>query len=84
MTILASVLLLPVAALCSAVAFPAMLFERVFPLAPSLERLKWEDDRSYFHNLKNITTEFLRADPQWWSKFLSFALCISVTWGGLT
>lgn len=82
MSVLASFLLLPLAMLCSAVSFPAMLFERALPRMPPVERLKWDDDESWFHNLKNISTEFMRADPQWWSKFLCFCIlvliCVSI------
>lgn len=73
-----SALLLPAAFICSAVSFPAMLFERPFPVLPSAERLAWEHERTWFHNLKNITTEFLRADSQWWSKFLSFCVLVLI------
>ncbi len=78
MGVLVSAFLLPVALICSGIAFPAMLFERVLPLAPPVEKLKWGDDRSAFHNLKNITTEFLRADAQWWSKFMSFCVLVLI------
>lgn len=78
MSALASALLLPLAMLCSAISFPAMLFERAVPRMPPVERLKWEDDESWFHNLKNITTEFVRADPQWWSKFLCALVLVGV------
>ena len=74
--------LLPIALLASAVSFPAMLFERAFPRWPSSEalirgmpRLTW---RTAYHHLKNITTECVRADAQWWSKFFCFALLVAV------
>lgn len=76
MSVFASALLLPIALLCSAVAFPAMLFERALPYLPPAQKLKWDDDRSAFHNLKNISTEFFRADPQWWSKCVSFCVLV--------
>lgn len=78
MGLLASALLLPLAMLCSAISFPAMLFERAVPRLPPVERLKWDDDESWFHNLKNITTEFMRADPQWWSKCLCFCVLVLI------
>ena len=62
------------AALCSGTAFPAMLFERFKPIAPDPSKLEWEDDRTWYHNMKNITTESIRADSQWYSKFLCFVI----------
>ena len=61
--------------LCSAVSFPAMLFERALPIAPTQAKIAWQWGRGGFHNLKNLTTETIRADVQWWSKALSFVIC---------
>lgn len=63
---------LPLAMLCSAVAFPAMLFERFCPISVDPEAVAWQPERSFYHNMKNQTTEAVRADAQWWSKFLCF------------
>ena len=57
---------------CAATAFPLMLFERVFPYRPEPERIEWEDDKTWYHNYKNIWTESVRADSQWYGKMLAF------------
>lgn len=68
----------PVAMLAAASAFPAMLFERVLPRMP--DHIRWTlnigpDDTTY-HFLKNIWTELIRADPQWWGKCLAFVIVV--------
>lgn len=56
-------------------AFPAMLFERTLPLLPVAERFtKDMEGRSWYHFLKNVWTELIRADAQWWGKFLAFLI----------
>ena len=61
--------------LCSAAAFPAMLVtERLLPIAPAPEAIAWQPGKGWYHNLKNWTTESVRADSQWWSKALCFGL----------
>ena len=60
--------------LCAATAFPAMLFERFKPLAPDPMKIAFDPGRSFYHNYKNLWTETLRADYQWWGKFLAFAV----------
>lgn len=60
--------------LCSASAFPLMLFERVKPYAPGPMRIAFDPGRTFYHNYKNLTTEYVRADAQWWSKFLGFVI----------
>jgi hypothetical protein len=67
---------LVVAFLCAAIAFPAMLFERTLPLGPTPERVAYDGSRSLFHHYKNIWTESLRADEQWWGKLLAFAVVV--------
>jgi len=54
-----------------------MLFERLKPLAPPAHKIAWDATETWYHNYKNLTTETLRADCQWWSKFLAFALVIA-------
>jgi len=67
--------LLLVAFICSALSFPAMVVtDRALPRPPAPERVQWQEDRSWFHNMKNETTEAVRADAQWWSKFLAFVV----------
>lgn len=67
-----------VAFLCAATAFPAMLFERALPRPPVVppERIAWQADRSWYHNMKNYWTEHVRAgahaDSQWWGKCIAF------------
>lgn len=67
-----------IALLCSAVAFPAMLFERPLPLPPPASAIAWQQGRSWFHNMKNLSSESLRADCQWWSKALCFAVLVAM------
>lgn len=72
---------LPLAILASAISFPAMLLERLQPRWPSSEDLlknmpAGAEFTQPYHYLKNITTECVRADAQWWSKCLAF---ISIT-----
>jgi hypothetical protein len=71
-------------------AFPAMLFGKErFPKWPTREALEkgmhpsdWYG-RPY-HYLKNITTECVRADSEWWSKFLCFTILVLVLLAVLT
>ena len=51
-----------------------MLFERFKPLAPDPMRVAFEPERSFYHNYKNLTTETLRADCQYFSKALPFGI----------
>lgn len=79
--------------LCSALSFPLMPFERkkknghYGPIPPENEKLVMEipnDARvggsimAWYHNMKNISTEYIRADCQYWSKFLSFIILIQL------
>ena len=70
--------------LCSASAFPAMLFERVKPCAPDPMRIAFDPGRTFYHNYKNLSTEYVRADSQWWSKFLAFVIVALAIVGVLT
>ena len=60
--------------ICAASAFPLMLFERFKPLAPDPMKIAFDTGRSAYHNYKNLWTETLRADCQWWGKFLAFVI----------
>jgi hypothetical protein len=62
------------ALLCSAISFPAMLFERLLPQWPAPGLL--ETEGSFFHKAKNVTTECFRRDAQWWSKASAFAVLV--------
>lgn len=68
----------PLAMLAAASAFPAMLFDRVLPRMPDPARwhLNISPDDSWYHFLKNIWTELIRADPQWWGKCLAFVIVL--------
>jgi hypothetical protein len=78
---------LPLAIIVSALSFPAMLFgpeaKPQWPSREALERGMGPDDwyRKPFHWLKNITTECVRADAEWWSKFLCFSAVAPVATG---
>lgn len=67
--------------LCSATAFPAMLFERVLPNKPDPMKIAFDPGRSWYHNFKNVTSETLRADCQWWSKCLAFVIVLLAIFG---
>lgn len=67
---------LALAFLCAAAAFLVMPFERALPLSPAPDRVAYDRSRTLFHHYKNIWTESLRADCQWWGKFLAFAVVI--------
>lgn len=69
---------------CSAVGFLKMWKLRWLPHTPAPERVAWQYDGGWFHNLKNLTTEAVRADPQWWGKFLSFVIVTLLIWGVVT
>lgn len=63
--------------LCVAIpgsAFPAMLFERFLPRFPTPDR--WKADGSWYHYAKNVWTELIRADPQYWGKLLAFIILL--------
>lgn len=58
--------------ICSAVGFTVQWREQWFPARPPDEALTPEHEGSWFHRKKNETTEWVRADAEWWSKFLCF------------
>ena len=53
---------------------PVMHRKRWLPIPPSPERIVWEPDRSWYHNMKNEWVEAVRADAQWYGKFLMFVI----------
>jgi hypothetical protein len=67
-----TLLSLPAAMFCSAVGFTVQWREQWLPARPDPAALVPEHSGSWFHYLKNITTEWVRADAEWWSKFLCF------------
>lgn len=62
--------------LCAATAFPLMLVERVFPYKPEPHKIEWDYGRTWYHNLKNVWTESVRADSQWYGKLLAFIIVL--------
>lgn len=58
---------------CAAVAWPVMPCERLKPYAPDPAKLAREKG-SWFHLQKDLWTETLRADCQWWGKLLAFVI----------
>lgn len=60
--------------LCSATAFPAMLFERLLPNKPDPMKVAFDPGRSWYHHYKNISSETVRADCQYFSKFFAFVI----------
>lgn len=80
-----TIIALPAALLASATAFPAMLFERALPIWPTAEKLAegMEPSDWYkrpYHFLKNITSECVRADAQYWAKLFCFVVLIQALW----
>ena len=65
---------LAVSFFCAAAAFAVQWREQWVPAKPSADRIAWEHDRSWFHNMKNLWTETVRADCEYWGKALSFAV----------
>ena len=65
------------ASLCSALALPEMLWNRRLPNPPPPDKIIWQPEDWWWHNLKNYTTEIMRADCQWWSKVGCFAVWIA-------
>jgi len=70
--------------LCSATAFPAMLFERLLPNKPDPMKVAFDPGRSWYHNYKNITSETVRADCQYFSKFFAFVIVALAVLAGVT
>lgn len=70
--------LLPFALLASALSFTVQWREQWLPARPNPAAFVPEHPGSWFHYLKNISTEWVRADPEWWSKFLSFIALVGV------
>lgn len=67
----------PIALICSAISFPAMPFRgHAWPTMPTPESVAWQDGRTFFHNMKNVTSEMYAADAMWWSKFSCFVVLI--------
>lgn len=77
-----SVLLLPFAFIAAALGFLTMgpVKGRWLPIMPTAERLSYEMPplswRTANHWLKNLAVECVRADPQWWCKFLSLVIVV--------
>lgn len=63
------------AMVCAAVAWPVMPFERLVPYAPDPEKLARETG-TWFHLKKDLWTETVRADCQWWGKLLAFVIIV--------
>ena len=66
---------LAVAFLISALSFPGQFNGEFPPKPPAPEKIAWEDG-SWFHNMKNLTTETVRADAEFWSKALLFVILV--------
>lgn len=73
------------ALLASAVALPSLLLEgRVTPdtscpaVADAWRRI--EDSGRLYHDLKNLSTELVRCDSQWWAKAFACVVLALVIW----
>lgn len=71
------VLMMLLAIVVSGVSFPLMIAgERALPNLEKVKADTWprlEAPGAFLHDLKNLTTELVRADAQWWSKAGAFA-----------
>lgn len=64
-----------IAFILSALSFPGQIKEFP-PHQPAPERIAWEADRSWTHNMKNLTSETVRADVEFWSKGMLFVIML--------
>ena len=62
------------AMLCAAAGFTVQWREQWGPRLP--DPVVWLPQRSWFHNYKNLWTKTLRADCEWWGKFLAFVIVL--------
>lgn len=75
-------ILLPFAFIAAAIGFFTMgpTKGRWLPVWPTAERIAYAMPpltwRTANHWLKNIMVECVRADPQWWAKFLAMVIAI--------
>jgi hypothetical protein len=59
------------------ISFPAMFWvegKRALPYWPPPERMQWDANRSFFHNLKDDAVEVVRFDVQYWTKAFCFII----------
>ena len=73
----------PLFMLASAIGFfPHVLNKRHhLPATPPASKIAWQSGHGFlgfFHNFKNQTSEWLRADCEWWGKFLCAVILIQV------
>lgn len=64
---------------CAALGFTVQWREQWLPAKPLPESVAWQSKRSWFHNMKNLWTETIRADCEWWGKCLAFVICVQTT-----
>lgn len=64
--------------LCAALGFTVQWREQWRPARPSASAIAWRSRRSWFHNMKNLWTETIRADCEWWGKALAFIIAALV------
>lgn len=67
---------LPVAFLCSAIGFLTQWREQWFSASPPPEKVLWDPKGSWFHNMKNQSTEWVRGDAEYWSKLFCFVIVV--------
>lgn len=66
-----------IAFLCAATALPELwLRRRVRPLPPPPEAIAWQEGRSWYHNMKNLAAETVRADASYFAKLGSFLVLV--------
>lgn len=66
-----------IAFLCAAIGFTTQWREQCLPAPPSAESIAWKPHRSWFHNMKNLWTETIRADAEYWGKLLAFVIVVA-------
>lgn len=76
------VLMMLLAIVVSGMSFPLMIAgERSLPNLEKVKADTWprlEAPGAFLHDLKNLTTELVRADAQWWSKAGCFVVDVAI------
>jgi hypothetical protein len=76
------VLMMLLAIVVSGLSFPLMIAgERARPNVDKVKPDTWprlETPGAFLHDLKNLTTELVRADAQWWSKAGCFVVDVAI------
>jgi hypothetical protein len=82
-----AIVAVPLAFLCAGLSFLLVWYKRPLPIMPAPARFTVNmpplSISTIPHYLTNVAVELVRADPQWWTKCLSFlivALIVLKSW----